>query len=98
MKYVILKAEISEGVWKAFPVVFAEHLTHDEVAKRMTHCVGWEINIVPTVHSAGFCGFGRGGFVCTRGSETLKIPRESERNDEDERLILFNDSTSGIML
>lgn len=97
MKYVILKIKISDGVHKAFPVIFAEHLTHSEVAVGMTRVIRRETTHNPEVHSAGFCGWGMNGFVCTRGSETLQIPRENERSAEDERLITLNTSTSGMM-
>lgn len=97
MKYVLLKVEITPGVFKAFPVIFAEHLCHADVAKVMGRQIHNDLRRPVEVHSAGFCGISEDGLCCTRGSETLGFPRATERCHADEQLIEFNDSTSGIM-
>lgn len=97
MKYVILKAEVTPGVFRAFPVIFAGPLCHDDVAKAIARQIHYDVGVPAEVHSAGFCGISDGWLACTRGSETLKIARATERCHSDEQLIEFNDSTSGIM-
>jgi hypothetical protein len=99
MKYVILKIKITEGVYKAFPYIFCEHDTHSVIAESMKHMLMREMKKDAIVHSAGFIvtdEFGD-GFRCWRGSETLKIPKEEERCDADERIINHIDSTAGVI-
>jgi hypothetical protein len=97
MKYVILKIEVTDGVYKAFPYIFCDHDTHSVVAKSMTHMLMREMDREAVVHSAGFCVPAGSSFLCTRGSESLKIKAEHTRSEEDERLLTYIDSTSGIM-
>jgi hypothetical protein len=98
MKYVILKIEITEGVYKAFPYIFCQHDTHSVVAESMKRMLMKEMNKEATLHSAGFCSPNyNGGFRCVRGSETLKVPVEKEVNNEDSNLLSFIDTTSGVM-
>jgi len=97
MKYVILKIAITDGVYKAFPYIFSEHDTHSVVAEHMKHMLMREMKKEAIVHSAGFCLPGGNGFICTRGSETLKIKTEHSRCDDDERLLNYLDSTAGVM-
>lgn len=97
MKYVILKIAITDGVYKAFPYIFCEHDTHSVVAESMKHMLMREMKKEAVVHSAGFCNASNGGFICIRGSETLKIKSENDRCAEDERLLNFIDSTAGVM-
>lgn len=100
MKYVILKIDLGQGVYKAFPYIFSEHDTHSVVAEYAKRLLMREMRKEATVHSAGFCGFGGAGIVCERGSETLKIakePHDAPGSIEDTRLLAFHDSTSGVM-
>lgn len=97
MKYVILKITITEGVYKAFPYIFCEHDTHSVVAEYMKHMLMKEMNKEAVVHSAGFCAPAGGGWICHRGSETLKIPSDNKRCEDDETFLTFHASTSGIM-
>lgn len=98
MKYVILKIEITEGVYKAFPYIFCDHDTHSVVAEYMKHMLMKEMKKEAVVHSAGFCSpDSEGMFTCYRGSETLKIPSEKVSHKDDSRLLSFIDSTAGVM-
>lgn len=97
MKYVILKVEQEDlGVSRAYPIIFPTAMVHADVFARMQMIVFSDTGLEPTLHSAG--AYTPGGNACVRGSETLKVPQEFERNAEDERLIFLNDSTAGIIL
>lgn len=100
MKYVILKIDLGQGVYKAFPYIFSEHDTHSVVAEHAKQMLMREMRKEAIVHSAGFCWLGSASIACERGSETLKIAKESHDapgSREDTYLLTFHDSTSGVM-
>ena len=94
MKYVILKTE-HDGMERAWPIIFPTMLVHADVFARIQMQIFRDANAEPKLHSAG--AYTPGLNACVRGSETLNVPQEFERNQEDERLIFLNDSTAGII-
>lgn len=83
MKYIILQ-KIRDGITRTYPVVFSEQFVHSEVAKQMIHMHFRTHNEELTVRSAGFCLPHERQLVCSRGSESLKIPNGTPADDRND--------------
>lgn len=105
MKYVIIKATLGKdnlATDYAFPFIFSSHIVHADAAKRFVHLVGFDspFNNVEVL-SAGSVAIHCEGAVCFPGSETLKIKSESEESENglrDTRIMMFSESTGGVLL
>lgn len=97
MKYVILEYTAND-ITRVFPIIFPESLIHKSVADRMIHCIGWDLNHIPHVKSAGHCDIWNGEWDCERGSESLGIKKSPVLDAGDKFILNMPDALQGMLL
>lgn len=92
MKYIVLKAELNNGLEQRIPIIFPNFLVHDHVAKYFAELLIREYKRQPeiTVASAGEINFGP--VTCYGKSESCKVSSDPG----DDVLINMFDYTQGL--
>jgi hypothetical protein len=99
MKYVIMYKD-QGSFYRAYPLIFPEHMTHHTVAYGLMVGYMREEEILVEILSAGFCYGGEGKWVAKVGSESLKVPKQEEGaqvSQRDSRILNMVNAQQGII-